>query len=164
MKRRRGFTFIELSVVLTILALFTTLAVVSFREPYQKIRFRNTIEQIDFWQTLQRKQCRRARQPQILIMDFEAQKLQVGNGASPSQCLTFQGGMVVDQLIVSGKVSNQGTTAMMIGVDGQCETFALHLSGPFQQTRWLLFAGTTGQMTELDSAEQVHGALALLSP
>jgi len=164
MNRRRGFTLIELSVVLTMIALFTAVAVVSLREPYQKIRFRNAIEQIDFWQTMQRKQCRRSRHSQVLVMDFDAQQLRAGNARRPDQLLSFQGSIVVDQFMVAGATVNQGTPAIMMGTDGQCPTFAVHLTGPFQQTRWLLFAGTTGQLTELESEEHVYGTFALLSP
>lgn len=74
---RRGFTLIELSACLLIMAMLVTVAAISLASPYQTVEVKDVIHRIQFWDRLARSHAKQFDEPDGLTFDLKHQQIRL---------------------------------------------------------------------------------------
>ena len=143
---RRGFTLIELSVVLVITALLATVAILKLQEPYELARFQAATERLLLFEEQVRDHAMRYKKPGSLRLESKRRALvfvpdEFGESRQLSFDASFRGVALYSPKGTGSmneiRYSEQGTTPI----------FAFHLKGDDRRERWVLFTAVGQVMT-----------------
>ena len=156
---RRGFTLLELLVVLVIISLLAASVQVVFKSPLQSIRVRHAIEQLSAADALLRHECRQYRREGTIEFDCDQQTmtLQSDNGIAPKS-IAIRG-----LLAVHSPTGQHANWATKVDRWGRSETYSIQIGNP-RKNKWILCAGISGQVMEDQSESEIQTLLDGLTP
>ena len=162
-----GFTLVEMLVVVVILALLAAVVVTRWSGVHHGAVVESMRSKLQFADQHLRQFARSRHRPCLLAFDLE--KSQVGKQRSLDehdgpQWESLGTGVRIDAMRVGADKPTVRQVKISVDVNGQTPTYGLHLIGPGKRETWLLFAGVSGQMTELKDQRAWNAAFELLTP
>jgi len=160
--RRRGFSLIELTAVLLIAAIAAGAVALNLRGPVRRAQMRDVIEQVAAFDHLTRHFAREHDRPVRLVIDVSAGELSRTGGQNDEmlgEACVLPAGYRIGKLYVRGKGITVGRAAVACSRLGFMPTYAMCIEGPEDQVRWVLLAGLTGEVAEIDDEEQLRDIL-----
>jgi prepilin-type N-terminal cleavage/methylation domain-containing protein len=163
--RRGGWTLIELSVVLVILATIAAGAAVKLSTPYRAARFENAIDRLVSLDGRARDHARRFNRPADLLLDLDGQSLRVVERQTKNvtQQVRGLGGAVVERVATYGQLTDYGTMAIAVNGAGGSPTYAVRLRNAGSQRVWVVFAGLTGQAIRVEDNDDIETILEIMA-
>ena len=174
--RPGAFTLIEVMAVVALLGLLAGATAWVMTEDAQRSSTERVIGQISHLDRMTRFTARRLGRPATLQFDLDAQQIrrQHADGyESHRQTLhtfTMPVDRRVDRIVASAgsgdegrmDTANSGSFDVPYSADGRSSSFAVRLTS-VEGERWLVFAGTTGQITLIDDEREVHNLFSMLT-
>ena len=162
--QRCGFTLMELLIVVSLLAIFVASVAVNYRGPLQEARLQNSQERLeDMDRRLRMVACNQGQSLELQI-DMEEGEFSLADRTERdtfTESYKLPGGVRLDAVYV-GQDRMFGREAIVrFSSSGTTPTYALGLTGKKGRTRWLLFIGLTGQMTEFDDHRDLRPFLSV---
>jgi len=160
--RRRGFSLIELTVVLLIAGVVAGAVVVRLHDPMRRAELADMLDGIAHLDRLTRTAACRHDRPLRLVVDLSAGEVRQTDtsGEQGLDALKLPGGWRIERLILRDRVVHSGSVSITCSRGGRTPSYALHLAGPGGRGKWLLLAGLTGRHVEVDSEEDIRAILA----
>ena len=160
--RRRGFSLIELTMVLLILAVIAAGAALRVQAPLTTARATEAVDRIRQFDRLTRAAAYRQDRPLSLIVDLSAGRLertdQAGRSVSGDP-LRLDGRCRIARLLVRDRALSAGRVVVPCSRRGLTPSYALAVDTPGRR-QWLLFAGLTGEMIQVADERQAEEILA----
>lgn len=161
MRRRSGFTLIELAAVMVLVAILAATVGISLRGRVTKLRLETIANRLENLDRQTRDLARRQRQPMRLRIDTTSGTVEQGFASQTAPLKRVRVGeqVDIDQLwLPRGRRSGSGD--ILISAAGQSSTYALRLSSESGQRAWLLVCGLSGQVVRVESDEAIQSLLA----
>jgi prepilin-type N-terminal cleavage/methylation domain-containing protein len=158
-RKHLGFTLLELLVVLTLVAMLTSVVVVKLGVPYRAARAGEVAERIAFTDQLMRAHARNFRQASRLVFDLDRGRVHVESGEQTQDthfAFEMPPGVQLEEVRIADGAKRGGRAVVESPSDGITPTYAVLLSTRHGPNRWLLFAGLTGQVTYLEDERDVR--------
>ncbi len=144
---KRGFSLIELVVVLVLMAVIASLATLSLRGVIARQRLGRAIEVIEQFDTALRRSARDQRRQVAGVIDRGRGRLTVDPSGDPSRTYTLPRQVSIDA-IRFGPVSSSRTGSQIIAnADGSSPSYALRLASG-DTRRWIFLVGGSGQVVD----------------
>ena len=161
---RRGFTLVELLVVIAILGIISATAAVRLSGVMQGARLQWAISQIKSADQNARSHAAARGKPTVLVINLDRAKLQPRWGVSEKEArgIAIGQGIALTRFKTATRVSHSGEVTVTYSPQGASETFAIEVSGR-AQPKWLLFAGRTGQVTEIEGEAAINDIFEAIS-
>ena len=159
---RGGFTLIELAACVAIVGLLAAAVGLSLSGAEKLTRFEDVVDQLRTVDALTRAHAQRFDRPTRLVFDLETGtitrvgELDLDDDETLSTSWSLPRGFAIERIELGGEESVERQVAIGFSPAGHSPTYALRLTGPAEQSAWLVAAGLTGQMIELQEEEQVH--------
>ena len=164
--RRPAFTLIELSVVLALMGLMLAVAAVSFKDPYRRAQSQYAVEQVVHADRRLRDHARRFGRSAELTIDLERGLIhateQTAERRSDKGPLALRFASPVDRVVLGRRHIDYGRASIHFSTSGRSKTYALRLRGADRVSRWLLFAGETGQVTVSEHEKEINDLFQVL--
>ena len=162
MTPRRGFSLIELAVVMAILAIVAGVVVLRMHGPRQAVAMQDVLDRLASLDRLARLHARGHDQPLRIVVDPASgvvRRVEAKDGQAVGVAVALPPGYRIQSVRV-GADDPAGTSAS-IGVSrhGLSASYAVAIEGPAGQRKWMLIAGLTGEVTVWDDATQVRDIL-----
>ena len=158
MQQNPGFTLLEMTVVLTILALAASLVVVNYREPVNNARLEHAFETIERLDQRVRHWCKTNNAPARIKVDldrsvFVAEK--ENGGPLPIPEAKIPGGMKLKELRIMGENRFGRDTQIPYTSRGTapCWAYSIAYSGDREKYRFII--GATGQSVPFENEDAV---------
>ena len=164
-KKQRGFTLLELLVVLTLVALLTAVVVFKLRVPYRRARAGEVAERIAFTDGLMRSHARNFSKAARLVFELDRGSVHVETGEHNRDshfAFEIPPGVQLEEVWLAGKTTRRGRVVVESPSHGVTPSYAVRLSTRHGPDRWLLFAGLTGQVTHMENERDVQQVFAYL--
>jgi len=164
---QRGYTLMELSLVLAISALVTATALVLLAEPYRRARARDLVARIQALDAQIRSRARREGQAWQLEIDLRARTLagvRRADGERLPQQVALGRTLGLVEVETSARRSTYGRVQIDYATNGQSPTFALRLREPPDLDRWQFASGLSGVWTELTDHREVEELFDAIRP
>ncbi|WP_161604636.1 prepilin-type N-terminal cleavage/methylation domain-containing protein [Roseiconus nitratireducens] len=152
--RRRGFSLIELVVVLVLMALLATLAAYSVRGVFQRQRLARGVEIIQQFDLALRRAARRQRSPISAQIDPAGRRILILEGSSRSREFSMPRRVRIDRLRLAGATGSAAADRIRVDGQGASPSYALRLASG-AASRWVLVAGGTGQLVSVPKTSAV---------
>lgn len=161
--RKSGFTLMELTIVLAIMAVAAAAVALKFRVPLAQARAKNLVEQIAAFDQLTRTAAREQDKPLRMLFDANVGRISrtdedgqaVGSGLElPQRCR-------LERLLLPDTASG-ANAVVTCSRRGLTPSYGLVLRKDNVQAQCLLVAGLSGQMTEMASEKELQDNLAIL--
>jgi prepilin-type N-terminal cleavage/methylation domain-containing protein len=164
---KAGFTLVELLVVIVILALLAAVVATRWSGVHHQAVAESMRNQLQFVDQHLRQFARSRNRPCVLAFDVE--KSRVGKQLSLDEDDQLQWeslgtGVRVESIRVGVDKPTSRRIEIPVDAIGQTPTYGLYLVGPGKRETWLLFAGVSGQMSELKDQRTWNAAFELLQP
>jgi prepilin-type N-terminal cleavage/methylation domain-containing protein len=161
-----GFTLVEMLVVVVVLALLAAVVATRWSGVHHGAVAESMRSKLQFVDQHLRQFARSRHRTCLLTFDLE--KSQVGkerslDGHDAPQWESLGTGVRIDAMRVGVDKPTGRQVEISVDVNGQTPTYGLHLIGPGKRETWLLFAGVSGQMTELKDQRAWNAAFELLA-
>ena len=157
---KRAFTLVELVLVVTVMAIITSLVMLSVRGHLENARLEATIDRIKALDARIRTSARRLRARHTLLIDAEAGLLRDLNDDVPSRRAHVSGGIEVDQLRAASYAGSLRKLRVGISPEGLGDSYALRLRTATGQKTWLVVLGMSGQCVRLEEDRDVEALFA----
>jgi len=155
-RRARGFTLIELTVVILILAILAAVVTVRLDGPAARARMSDAVDRLAAMDTLARTLAQVRDVPLRLIMDLSEDTLRATDAAGrddvASAC-ALPGNFRIGAVRTSGGERTAGRVDIPVSPLGLAPTYAVQLEGPGHRKQWILVAGLSGERVEIDETE-----------
>lgn len=161
-----AFTLLETLAALLILGLLASAITLSFRAPLNRAKGTQAIEQVRFADTAARAHARKFARPAELTIDFDDNTLSRHDPATgdPISQTQIPAPWRIAELRTAHNSHDTARHTIRFSSSGLTQSYAIKLSGPRDQSRWVLFAGLSPDSTiDLDD-EQIQSILAAASP
>jgi prepilin-type N-terminal cleavage/methylation domain-containing protein len=157
-KIRRGFTLVELLAVLVLLAILAGSAALSLRGPYRAAQLENALESAALADNQVRDYARRCGKPAQIVVRIETGAIAGVTAADGFvDVARFRTHVAcLDEVIVGGRRSDCGETAIPVSPRGWTPTYALRFQMSKGGHRWLAFLGVTGQTLRIDDERELE--------
>jgi prepilin-type N-terminal cleavage/methylation domain-containing protein len=163
-RRRRGFTLIELAVVILILALVAAAAVLRFEGPLRRAQMSDVVDLVTAFDRLTRDFAREHDRPVWLVVEEIHHRLRRTGGKDGSDLgvpLVLPPGYSVPQVWVRGQARTYLRAAIPCSRRGLTPTYGLLIEGPAGRRQWLVLVGLSGQSIQV---KDERDAQAILGP
>lgn len=147
---RSAFTLIELAAVLAIMGMLVAVAAVSFKATCRAARAQYAVEQLQAFDKRVREHACLHGRPATLTIDLDKNLLSaIAKDRKDKPAIVALGSAArIDRVCVGRRTIDYGRATISIFQRGTTPTYAVRLRGSDESTRWLLFAGLSGQITE----------------
>jgi prepilin-type N-terminal cleavage/methylation domain-containing protein len=164
-RSRHGFTLIELVAVLTIAAILSALAATSLKQPFQAARLDVAVGRLVAIDRQMRDHARRFCRPAELSIRLETGEVSAAEEGGHEIAIPplRLDGVVLDQIATAAKRTESGEVTILFTTCGRTITYAVRLRDKEKRPHWIVFAGATGQTTELDDEDRLEELLQMLS-
>ena len=161
--RREGFSLIEMTIVLLILGIAAGAVALRMHGPMRRAQLADVVDQVTHFDRLARTHAREHDRPLRLVVDLATGRLWrtdergVQDGFPP---LALPERYRIARLVVRNQDVTYGSVSLTCSRRGLTPSYALLLTGPGGQSKWIVVAGLTGQHVEVDSEDAVKKILA----
>lgn len=167
-KEERGFTIIELLFVMAIVGMLAATAVLRFGGLPQKAGLEWMIGRLENLDGSLRQHAALHHRRTMLALDLGTGQIKRIYGSGKSDSLSFNLGpqTVISRFVSANKDTSTGQVQIDYSANGQTQTFAINIKSRTNKlaSAWLLFAGTTGQMTRWENEQDVLQVLQKTGP
>jgi prepilin-type N-terminal cleavage/methylation domain-containing protein len=161
---RRGFTLIEMTVVIAIIGMLSVAAVLSLAHTSGRHRFDAMCQQIQQADGLVRSAARQSGNAQKLIFDLDRRQVlwESSEGDSPTRLVAIAGDDSLE-LQTAETAFSQGQITIDCSPNGYSQSYGLSLGSKNQATRWMVIAGLSGQIIWTNDELEMHTILKSLA-
>lgn len=162
-----AFTLIEIMVVLLIAALLATAVMASLFGVRQRIQAQNAIEEVELFDRLTRLETQKLGQSEQIVIDLGRNELSRVDRATQQvrgTPYTLPASVKIDRALVGNQRADFGQITLICNEHGLTPSYALHLLGPKNESRWLVFAGLSGQGVVVANDDQLAKTWAIFEP
>jgi len=155
---RKGFSLVEITVVLVILGLAAGTVALNYRGPLRDLGLRDLAHQVVSFDRLTRVQAREQDRSLRLVFDLganEVRRVETDGLTERGERLVPSGDYRLEKVRVGQVESTTGCTVVPCGRLGLTPSYAVSLRGPGGQQRWLVVSGLTGLVEELDDGKEL---------
>lgn len=162
---RRGYTLLEVTVVLTLIALLAAVVIVSWIGPLRAQRLEDASDRIVVADQLLREYAYRHGTPCHLTISLDDQWLAGRHESSGQEIVqpSYLGRGVRVQRVSVGSHVEHGQVLIPYSADGQSPTFGVVLTDASGRTASVFFSGMTGEVMRTDDALAADQLLAALA-
>ena len=163
--RRPGFSLIELTMVLVIVAIVSAAVVLNVREPLRRTGMQACLDEIATFDRLTRTLAREHDRPLRLVVDLSEGRLRRTDEAGreeQGEALRLPSGHRIAELRLAGQTIDSGAATVSCSARGLTPTYAVRVEGPGGWRRWVLVAGLSGQTWEPDDGKPLADILEAL--
>lgn len=164
-RNQRGFTLLELLVVLTLVALLTAMVIFKLRVPYRAARAGEAVERIAFTDRLMRSHACNFSLAARIVYDLDRGQVYVETGEHNQDAhfaFEMPPGVKLEEVCLADKTTRRGRVVVESPSHGVTPSYAVRLSTQYGPDRWLMFAGLTGQVTQFEDERDVQQVFAYL--
>jgi len=151
--RSRAFTLIEAVAVLVLIGLMASVGALSLRGAYRGSQMKDVVSRIKALDRSARSLAQISGKPGVIRVDRARGAVsyteEKGKHSGLMPVVLPKGYRFTDVKISAG-MAPTGTDRIICTAEGQTPTYVISLTGLNKQTRLLVFAGMTGQITELE--------------
>lgn len=161
---RKGFSLIELLTVLTIISMIGMAVGVRFTEPYKSATFQSDLERLVDFDFKIRQHASGANKLSSIVFDLDQNRIEASRWVDDKEKrIGFKTSSHVDLVNVTTQSENSSNGQFRLGVDadGASSTYVVQISNG-ETTKWVLFAGRTGQHQIYNEETDVEKALKML--
>ncbi len=162
---RSAFSLIELTVVLLILAISAAAVALRIHEPLGRARLDELVAEIGEFDALTRRYARENDRSVRLLVDLGAGRMgrsDEGGGEELGRSLELPGRARIARLWIGEREIGIGAASIGCSRRGLTPSYAMVLEDEAGRKRWILVAGLSGQVIELESDEEVRNVLETL--
>jgi prepilin-type N-terminal cleavage/methylation domain-containing protein len=166
-RKNRGFSLVELTLVLLLLALVAGAVTLRVQGPLRRSRMQDALDQVRGFDRLARHFAAEQDRPIRLVIDLDTQKFwraEKGKDAPLGSVFELPSGVAVTKVRLGSEELAAGRVELPCSRAGLTPSYALCVSGPKNDLRWLLFSGLTGESSELDNEQSVRDILEKVGP
>lgn len=154
--RVRGFTMIELTAVLVILAVAAAAVTLRMEAPMRNAQMADVIDEIAAFDDLTRSFARRHDRAVRLVVDTSAGRLSRHGEGDVEQLgtpLELPDGYRIARLLTRSEDVSAGSVSIRCSERGLTPTYAMRIAGPADRSCWVVIAGLTGETVRLENNE-----------
>ena len=156
MQHPHGLTLIEMTVVLSLLALAVSLVAANYREPVDRVRLENTFETVERLDQRVRRWCKTNDAPACITVDLDRGVLTAENGNGrplPLPEVTIPDGMKLKELRIMGESRFGRDTKIPYNTCGTAPGWAYSIVDSRNREKYRLIVGATGQSIPFDDED-----------
>lgn len=157
--RRTGFSLLELTVVLLIMAIVASAVVLNTRGPMHNARADEIVARIGEFDRLTRSSAQQQDIPLRLVVDIPAGTIRRVIGDDDENFtppLTLPSHCRIDAVRIGERRLIRGSAVIECSRQGITPSYAIHLIFDDDRSVWLLVAGLTGQFTTLENETELQ--------
>jgi len=160
-RNHRGFTLVELLVVIALIGLLAGLTMTRMGSVTHRARLQAEVERLAALDGALRSHAARHAAACRLKLDLDAGEIERVSGGEDriARTLALSGAVRLSRFLSATRDTGHGTIHVDYSPQGTSESFALQLQVGDGESRWLLFAGVTGQITEWEEQRDVERIL-----
>jgi prepilin-type N-terminal cleavage/methylation domain-containing protein len=162
-----GFTLIELSAVLIIMALLAAAVTISFRGKESRLRMQDVASRWRQFEEETREHARRFGRPAQMVVDLSNGKItriDVQSQEAQTTPLELPTGFAFAEFRLGTRTVRSGEFVIPCSSQGRTPTYAVLLAGPRGQKKWWLATGLTGDIISPESQEELETTFTQLVP
>lgn len=161
-RMRRGFTLVEMLVVVTVIGLIAATAALRLSSAAHRARLQHAIQRIETVDNRLRTRATDRGETTHLEFDLGTSqiRLEFANGADATSI--DLGDVKISRFVAPTRETSSGRIKLGYSSHGTSESFAIELSRGNDEPTWLLFAGLTGQMTRMEEERDVQEVFRIL--
>jgi prepilin-type N-terminal cleavage/methylation domain-containing protein len=154
--RRRGFTLIELALVIAIIALMASAAVLSPIHTAGKHRFETLCQELARADGVVRSAARQGGNVQRLVYDLDSHELlwQTTDNTDPAPLVRLDG-VGEMELRTAESVTSSGQVQIECSPAGYSQSYAIRLQAVGHTPQWMVVSGLTGSIAWINDETQV---------
>lgn len=152
-----GFTLIEMMLAVMLMALLAGAVAMGFSQPLKSSRTVDAIEVVRSFDNMARQSAVASGSNARLVFDVAQNSLMLRDGAELTQLrsrISLPQGCRIDAVRIDEHLVSSSEAILDISPHGWSKTYAVHLLCPGSD-RWLVFAGMTGQMTQVQNESEI---------
>ncbi|HDZ22418.1 hypothetical protein LCGC14_0409240 [marine sediment metagenome] len=157
--RRRGFTLLEIVLVLLIVSIIASAVVVKLQSPLQNARLEDVVGWLGQFDRITRTYAHRQDRPVRMIVDLDKRQLRRMDSSESENLgppLQLPARCRIDALRLPTETLTRGSIAIVCSTGGLMPTYAFRLVETGGRSRWLLVAGLTGHVTTFDDEDRFN--------
>jgi type II secretion system protein H len=167
---RAGFTLIEILVVLVLIAIVSSIVVVSMTGKVRQGQLQDTLDEIAFFDRASRNDAKRGNRALSLVIDLDRQQIQRINpsdirSSPPSLDLgsaqrNSSRGVRIERIYLDAQREiSSGQVVMPLSIQGATPSYAFEINSQQSGKRWLFVAGMTGHSRVFEDVASVKTLL-----
>lgn len=163
----RGFSLLELLVILVLIALVSATVTMRWSGVGQKATLESAVRQLEFSDAYLRRYARSHGILCSLAFDLRKNRLRKQFFKESQKNPPWEAlgrGVQIGQIQTTGQSAQKSRIELTYQCDGTSATYGIELLGPYGQKVWLVVAGVSGQITRLKSQKEYQDALQIVSP
>ena len=158
----KGFSLVELIAVLLIISIVAGAVMLRVQGPLHSTQMRDVIDQVRNFDLPTRSYALEQDRPVHLVVDLAAGELSRTDTQGTQllgEPLKLPLGCRIARLLVRGEDVSTGSIAIGFSRLGLSPSYAVLLEGPGNRRQWILVAGLSGEIVEIDDEQEVQNIL-----
>ena len=162
--RRGGFSLIEMTVVLLILAISAAAVTLRIQGPLHNAQMSDVVERVAEFDLLTRTFARENDQPVWVCVNLDKNQLQRSRKEQDTykECgsaMTLPDGFSISRLMLRDNDYEHGSVMIRFSRLGLGPSYVLRLIGPSDREQWILVTGVGGQLVQITNEEEARNIL-----
>lgn len=156
-KCKRAFTLLELLAVLTVIALVAAITVPRLGGIHSRMAYETALSDLIRMDRQTRDLASKSQTKVLLRVDVSRNRLWYELEGEPTGvALPLPQSANIERFLSAREQKTSGEATVSFDTYGGSESYAIGLESGSGSSRWLLFAGTSGQLTQFDSRRDVE--------